>query len=72
LKFNSRKFAVASDPPNSALGARERHGVALQVSKRGDQVVFVAALRIKLLRLATSQLPENFPSIEPMLDRTPR
>src|SRR5215204_7340698 len=61
----SRKFAVASDPPNSAPGPRARHGGGLSGSKRPHLVAFVAPLCSKRLRLATSQLPENSRPIGP-------
>ena len=34
----SRKFPVASDPPSSAPGTRERHGSTTSEPKRGDQL----------------------------------
>ena len=58
-KPNSRKFAVASGPPDAAASTPERYGVVPSVSKRGDQVAFVSALCIKVLRLVTQQLPEK-------------
>jgi hypothetical protein len=64
---NSPKFGVASYPPRSAPGTRERHGSTTSEPKRGDQVAFVAPLCIKGLRLVTLQLPENFSPIGPGL-----
>jgi hypothetical protein len=64
-KRNSRKFAVASDPPILAPGTPRRHGVGPSTPKRGDLVAFVAPSCIKALRLATSQLPENSCPIGP-------
>jgi hypothetical protein len=70
-KRNSRKFAVASDPPSSAVSTPRRHFAAPSASKRGDLVAFVAPLCIKLLRLVTALLPEKF-LLGPGLKRTPR
>src|SRR3712207_3307884 len=67
---NSAKFAVASDPSNTAAGARQRHGGTASDSERGDYVVVVAALCIKELRLATAQMPEKTSPLGPRLDRT--
>jgi hypothetical protein len=66
-KGYSRKFGVASDPQSAALSPRERHGSTTSEPKRGDQVVFVAPLCIKGLRLVTLQLPEKFSPIGPGL-----
>jgi hypothetical protein len=51
---NSRKFAVASDPPIPATSTREQHGSASSAPKRPDQVAFVAPSSIKVLRLVTT------------------
>jgi hypothetical protein len=59
-KNNSRKFAVASRPPDAAAIVPPRLGGTPSAPKRGDYVPFVAPFCIKGLRLATSQLPENF------------
>src|SRR5215207_9469440 len=61
--------AASSLPPElancAAAGTPERHSVVPSVSKRGDLVAFVSALCIKMLRLVTLQLLENFSPIGP-------
>ena len=61
-KTHSRKFTVASGPPNSVQSTSRRHFAAPPTSKSGDLVVFVASSCSMPLRLATPQLPENFSS----------
>jgi hypothetical protein len=61
LVFHSRKFGVASDPPRSAPGTRERRGGTASGWKCPDQVAFVAPSCSKGLRLVTALLPEKSP-----------
>jgi hypothetical protein len=58
-KRDSRKFTVASDPASLVTNASPRPSDTPSAPKRGNYVPFVAPLCIKLLRLATAQLPEN-------------
>src|SRR5215203_5080396 len=69
-KGYSRKFGVASDPPRWAPGTRERPAGTVPRSKRPDQVAFVAPSCSKVLRLATTRLPEKSTPIGPGKSRT--
>src|SRR5215208_1072965 len=69
-KGYSRKFGVASDPPSAAAGTPERHGGTIPRSKSPDQVAFVAPSRSKVLRRATTRLPEKTTPIGPGQSRT--
>src|SRR5215212_4199 len=64
-KRNSRKFAVASDPPCTAVSTLHGHVATPSASKRPDQVAFVAPSCSKMLRVVTSLLPEKSPPIGP-------
>src|SRR5215212_1192961 len=69
-KGYSRKFGVASDLPSPAPGTPERHGGTVPRSKSPDQVAFVAPSRSKVLRLATTRLPQKSTPIGPGQSRT--
>ena len=60
-KGNSRKFAVASSPLGWGLSPSGWGSAEFLVPIGTALVAFVARIRIKRLRLATSGLPENFP-----------
>ncbi len=63
-KVNSRKFGVASDPPDPATVDREGHGGTSSSSKRRNQVAFVAPSCSERLRLVTTLLPRSLASLD--------
>jgi hypothetical protein len=68
-KWDSRKFEVASSPSNAAVSTLRRHDPISSESKWDDQVVFVALLCSKELRLVTALLPEKSYTPRPELSR---
>src|SRR5215218_7949676 len=59
-KWNSRKFAVASDSSTRFQPLDNRRWCSPPAPKRGDLVAIVAPMCIKGLRLVTMQLAEKF------------